>query len=236
VPAQQPAVPVIGTSAVGRGFTASKMEVVMRTFRFWLDTAALSLVCIVVAFMVAASCSLAYAQQRVATTFQYSAKTLCTLATDVGFGDAFAPGRYRTVINIHNPGERKIEIARKFALAIQPGEAPGSFSITPYKSLTLEPDQAVAYNCFDISNFYCPIRGVCVDFTAIDGFLVVNSPVELDVVAVYTAHPKGGEVSTLDTETVAGRRMPKTIVIKPDEPLVQPEKRIQMQPFKAVKP
>src|SRR6516165_8035920 len=86
-------------------------------------------------------------------------------------------GRYRTVINIHNPTERKIEIARKFALAIQPGEAPGSFSITPYKSLTLEPDQAVAYNCFDISNFYCPIHGVCVDFTAIDGFLVVNSPV-----------------------------------------------------------
>jgi hypothetical protein len=100
----------------------------------------------------------------------------------------------------------------------------------------LEPDQVVAYNCFDISNFYCPIHGVCVDFTAIDGFLVVNSPVELDVVAVYTAHPKGGEVSTLDTETVAGRRMPKTIVIKPDEPRAQPEKRIQMEPFKPVKP
>jgi len=33
----------------------------------------------------------------------------------------FAPGRYRTVINIHNPTGRKIEIARKFALAIQPG-------------------------------------------------------------------------------------------------------------------
>jgi hypothetical protein len=75
-----------------------------------------------------------------------------------------------------------------------------------------------------------------VDFTAIDGFLVVNSPVELDVVAVYTAHPKGGEVSTLDTETIAGRRMPKTIVIKPDEPLAQPGRRIQMEPFKPVKP
>src|SRR5215472_8577646 len=119
---------------------------------------------------------------------------------------------------------------------LQPGEATGSFSITPYKSLTLEPDQAVAYNCFDISNFYCPIDGVCVDFTAIDGFLVVNSPVELDVVAVYTAHPKGGEVSTMDTETVAGRRMPKTIVIKRDESRAQPGRRIQMEPFKPVKP
>ena len=208
----------------------------MRPFRSRMDTVVLPLVFIVVALLVAAPCSPGYAQQQVATRFQYAVKTLCTLGGDVGFGDAFAPGRYRTVINIHNPTDRKIEIARKFALAIQPGEATGPFSITPYKSLTLEPDQAVAYNCFDISNFYCPIDGVCVDFTAIDGFLVVNSPVELDVVAVYTAHPKGGEVSTMDTETVAGRRMPKTIVIKRDESRAQPGRRIQMEPFKPVKP
>jgi len=208
----------------------------MHTFRSRLETIVLSLVLNVVALLAAALCSPGYAQQQVATRFQYAVKTLCTLGGDVGFGDAFAPGRYRTVINIHNPTDRKIEIARKFALAIQPGEATGSFSITPYKSLTLEPDQAVAYNCFDISNFYCPIDGVCVDFTAIDGFLVVNSPVELDVVAVYTAHPKGGEVSTMDTETVAGRRMPKTIVIKRDESRAQPGRRIQMEPFKPVKP
>ena len=208
----------------------------MHTFRSRLETIVLSLVLNVVALLAAALCSPGYAQQQVATRFQYAVKTLCTLGGDVGFGDAFAPGRYRTVINIHNPTDRKIEIARKFALAIQPGEATGSFSITPYKSLTLEPDQAVAYNCLDISNFYCPIDGVCVDFTAIDGFLVVNSPVELDVVAVYTAHPKGGEVSTMDTETVAGRRMPKTIVIKRDESRAQPGRRIQMEPFKPVKP
>jgi hypothetical protein len=139
-------------------------------------------------------------------------------------------------INIHNPTDHKIEIARKFALAIGPSEAVGSFSITPYKSLTLEPDQAVAYNCFDIANFFCPIHGVCVDFTAIDGFLVVNSPVELDVVAVYTANAKDGEVSTLDADAIVGRRLPKTIVITPDQPAQQPEKRIQVEPFKAVKP
>src|SRR5262245_5341743 len=208
----------------------------MHTFRSRQEIIDRSLVFIVVAMLVAAPCSPGYAQQQVATRFQYAAKALCTLAGDVGFGDAFAPGRYRTVINIHNPTERKIEIARKFALAIEPGEAPGSFTITPYTSLTLEPVHAVAYTCFDISSFYCPIHGVCVHFTAIDVFLVVNSPVELDVVAVYTAHPKGGEVSTLDTGTITGRRMPKTIIIKPDEPLAQPEKRIEMEPFKPVKP
>ena len=189
----------------------------MRTFRPCFDTAALILVFIAGACLLAASCDPAQAQRRqqLATQFQYSAKALCTLATDIGFGDAFAPGRYRTVINIHNPTDRKIEIARKFALSIGPGEAAGSFSITPYKSLTLEPDQAVAYNCFDISSFFCPINGVCVDFTAIDGFLVVNSPVELDVVAVYTANAKGGEVSTLDADAIVGRPWPRPSSSRP---------------------
>src|SRR5262245_16839523 len=204
--------------------------------RLGSDTFLASLVIVAGAVLVTAFCSPAHAQGQLATKYQYAAKTICTLLGDIGFGDAFAPGRYRTVINIHNPTDKKIEIARKFALAGQPGEPAGSFSITPYKSLTLEGDQAVAFNCFDIANFYCPINGVCVDFTAIDGFLVVNSPVELDVVAVYTAHPKGGEVSTLDTETVPARRIAKTIVIKPDQPRTQPEKRIQVEPFKPAKP
>jgi DNA-binding transcriptional regulator of glucitol operon len=74
-----------------------------------MDTVVLPFVFIVVALLVAASCSPGYAQQQVATRFQYAAKTLCTLGGDTGFGDAFAPGRYRTVINIHNPADRKIE-------------------------------------------------------------------------------------------------------------------------------
>jgi hypothetical protein len=134
----------------------------MRTFRSRLDIGILSLVSSVL--LMAMSYTSAFAQRQVATTYQYSAKTLCTLFG--GFGDALAPGRYRTVINIHNPTERKIQITRKFALAIHPEETPSPFTITPYKSLTLEPDQAVAYNCLDIANFYCPIDGVCVHLIA----------------------------------------------------------------------
>ena len=177
----------------------------------------------------------AHAQYKsVATQYQYSVKTICTLFTNIGFGDAFAPGRYRTVINIHNPTEKKIEIARKFALAGPPGEEAGDFSVTPYKSLTLTDDQAISFNCFDISSFYCPIRGVCVDFTAIDGFLVINSPVELDVVAVYSANPTNAEVSTLHTEIIPARRIAKNIVIQPEkpQPSTQPQKRIQMDHMK----
>jgi hypothetical protein len=189
---------------------------------------------IAVALLVALSASPADAQ--VKTSYQYAVKTLCTLFGDIGFGDAMAPGRYRTLLNIHNPTEKKFEVARKFALAGKPGDALGSFSVAPYKAFTLGPDQAVAYNCFDIANFFCPINGICVDFTAIDGFLVINSPEELDVVAVYSGNPKGGEVSTLDTETVAARKIAKVIKIEADKPKLQPEKRIPAEPFVPIKP
>jgi len=177
------------------------------------------------------------ASAQLKTSYQYAVKTLCTLFGEVGFGDALSPGRYRTVINIHNPTEKKFEIARKFALAGGPTDPFGSFSVTPYKSLSLGPDQAIAFNCFDIAGFYCPINNVCVDFTAIDGFLVINSPAELDVVAVYTGNPKGGEVSTLDTETVAARKLAKVIKVEPDRPAApQQPRRIQTEPFKEIKP
>ena len=189
---------------------------------------------IAAALLVAVSSCPADAQ--VKTSYQYAVKTVCALLGDIGFGDAMAPGRYRTLINIHNPTEKKIEVARKFALAGEPGEPLGAFSVSPYKAFTLGPDQAVAYNCFDIANFFCPINGVCVDFTAIDGFLVINSTEELDVVAVYSGNPKGGEVSTLDTETVAARKIAKAIKIEPDQPKLQPEKRIPAEPFVTIKP
>jgi hypothetical protein len=189
---------------------------------------------IAAALLVAVASSPADAQ--IKTSYQYAVKALCTLLGDNGFGNAMAPGRYRTLINIHNPTEKKIEVARKFALAGQPGEPLGSFSVSPYKAFTLGPDQVVAYNCFDFANFFCPINGVCVDFTAIDGFLVLNSAEELDVVAVYSGNPKGGEVSTLDTETVAARKIAKVIKIEPDKPKLQPEKRIPAEPFVTIKP
>jgi hypothetical protein len=66
--------------------------------------------------------------------------------------------------------------------------------------------------------------------------LVINSPEELDVVAVYSGNPKGGEVSTLDTETVAARKIAKVIKIEPDKSKLQPEKRIPAEPFVTIKP
>jgi len=172
------------------------------------------------------------ADAQLKTSFQYAVKTLCTLRGE--FGSAMVPGQYRTLINIHNPTEKKIEVARKFALAGSPGDPPGGISVTPYKSFVLGPDQAVAVNCFDIANFFCPINGICVDFIAIDGFLVLNSASELDVVAVYSGAPKAGGVSTLDAEIIPPRKLAKTIPIKGDEP--KTDRRIQEEPFKTINP
>src|SRR5262245_55096288 len=77
-------------------------------------------------------------EQRLSTKFQYAVKTLCTMLGE--FGDGMAPGRYRTLINIHNPIEKKVEVARKFALAGKPGDPLGPFSIAPYRAFTLGPD------------------------------------------------------------------------------------------------
>jgi hypothetical protein len=54
---------------------------------------------------------------------------------------------------------------------------------------------------------------MCIDFGALDGFVVINSPIELDVVAVYTARQATGEAHTLDVERVPGLRMAKDIKV-----------------------
>jgi len=156
----------------------------MRALRCRLNTIALSSV--LACALSAAMCGPSNAQ-RLPTKFQYAVKTICTMLAE--FGDGMAPGRYRTLINIHNPTEKKVDVARKFAVAGNPGDPSGSLSITPYKAFTLGPDQVVAFTCGEIAGFYCPINNVCIDFAAIDGFLVLNSAVEIDVVAIYSGNP-----------------------------------------------
>ena len=52
------------------------------------------------------------------TEFQYAAKVVCSLLLPHQDG-SLAKGTYRTVVNIHNPTDRKVTFADKVALAIQ---------------------------------------------------------------------------------------------------------------------
>jgi len=140
------------------------------------------------------------------TEYQYSAKVACSLLLPHQVG-TLARGTYRTTVNIHNPSDKKISIAAKVALAAQFGSEPGPFDVSPFKEAVIQPDGAVGINCFDIANYFCPINGVCVDFAFLEGFLVVKSPVPLDVVGVYTARHTDGDVESMDVEAVEGRQV-----------------------------
>src|SRR5947207_13405626 len=99
----------------------------MRALRCRLNTIALSSV---FPFALPAAMGGPANAQRLPTKFQYAVKTICTMLGE--FGDGMAPRRYRTLINIHNPTETKVEVARKCAVAGKPGAPSGSRGLTPH--------------------------------------------------------------------------------------------------------
>lgn len=131
--------------------------------------------------------------------FQYAAKLICGKSD----GKILAPGVYFTAVNVHNPTYTKVGFRVKVAVAL-PGLQPGP--VSEFHDAQLGPDEALEIDCPDIFNpeifkFPEPIRR-----GFLKGFVVIESKVELDVVAVYTA--VGGEkwVETLHTERVPVRR------------------------------
>jgi hypothetical protein len=126
------------------------------------------------------------------TIYQYAVKVVCGKSE----GRVVAPGQYFTAINIHNPTTDAISFRKKFVVAF-PDEKPGP--VTPFFGTRLGADEAVEIDCPEIFG-RLPNVG---DF--IKGFVVIESEVDLDVVAVYTAGP--GQVATMDVERVAARRI-----------------------------
>jgi hypothetical protein len=132
--------------------------------------------------------------------FQYAAKLICGKSD----GKVLAPGVYFTAVNVHNPTDTTVGFRVKIAVAL-PGLQPGPISL--FRDAKLGPDAALEIDCPDIFNpeifkFPQPIRP---GFWK--GFVVIESKVELDVVAVYTAAGKEKQVETLHTERVPARRL-----------------------------
>jgi hypothetical protein len=134
------------------------------------------------------------------TVFQYAAKVICGKSD----GKVLAPGVYFTAINVHNPTYARIGLRAKVAVAL-PGLQPGP--VSDFYQAELGPDEALEIDCPDIFNSKIfkfrerPRRGF------LKGFVVIESDVELDVVAVYTAHGRAKFVETLHTERVPARRV-----------------------------
>lgn len=128
-----------------------------------------------------------------AQRYQYAAKFLCT-ANIPGTSQtttSLLPGSYQTVVNIHNPNKETASLRMKIAVAGGP--------ISKFKNSKLGPDEAAKVDCSAIRNFGIhAIHGV-------EGFLVIESNLSLDVIAVYTAGK--GDVQSIDVEQVRERQI-----------------------------
>jgi hypothetical protein len=137
--------------------------------------------------------------------FQYAVKFVCGKSE----GRVVAPGAYFTAINVHNPNERGIGFKKKFAVAL-PGERPGP--VSKFFDAKLGPDEAFEIDCPDILQRTGTRGGF------LKGFVVIESALELDVVAVYTAAGATGQVETMELERVKPRRQGDSVVCVDFEP------------------
>ena len=132
--------------------------------------------------------------------FQYAAKFVCiknNLKTSIST-QSLLNGDYKTLINVHNPSDHDVKFRFKVALG-------GKDFISKFKSSLIEPDALQRFSCREIGKFKFPggnpIHGVS------EGFFVIESTDSLDVVAVYTAGPLGGDVASIEVEDVRERQI-----------------------------
>jgi len=134
------------------------------------------------------------------TEFQYAVKIVCGIATDAGAAPSpVTPGRYFTAVNIHNPSKCDT-VTFLWKVAIAGIEKAGP--VSRFNRAQLGPDQALELDCPQFSRLF-PNLGF------IKGYLVIQSPEELDVVAVYTSTTVTQvPVNTFFTERVPARCVP----------------------------
>jgi hypothetical protein len=167
------------------------------------------------------------AGQETQVALRYAVKFVCGVPG--GQEDVKLPlptGRYHTVINVHNPALKgdavffkKVVVASAspYRGAQHPGESTG------FCRTGLEANHAFEIDCPEIRNrTKLPIGGGAY----IDGFVVIMSPSELDVVAVYTVRATGqggGQISSLQVLPITGREQrelfPLLLPCRPEEVL-----------------
>jgi hypothetical protein len=137
--------------------------------------------------------------------YQYAAKLVSGLMSKDNQG-IVAPGAYLTAVNVHNPSTcRTVTFRWKVAVARPVGQPFGA--ITRFQKVTLRPDQAVEIDAPNVA------RALDVGLaTFVKGFVVLECPCELDVVAVYTAGAPNaagqpGNLAVLEVERVPARRI-----------------------------
>ena len=134
--------------------------------------------------------------------FQYAVKFLCTsnIPGTSQTTTSLLPGSYATVVNIHNPNSQAAGFRMKLAVSTSTEIDPPL--ISSFIKEKLKPDQATKVDCSRIREFGLQL------IHGFEGFLVIESTLSLDVVAVYTAAKKGSEgVESIDVEYIPERKL-----------------------------
>jgi len=132
--------------------------------------------------------------------FEYAAKVICGIQKDSN-DLRLAQGSYATTINVHNPNKTTVSFYKKLALAYPPGQQrPGR--IIPISFDALGPDQALTLDCVDIQRRLFP-EGLPRPY--LEGFVIIQSAMLLDVSVVYSAADLSGEIRSIDVEQIRER-------------------------------
>ena len=155
--------------------------------------------------MCCSSCSPPGGDER--TDFQYAVKLVCGVLhpTDKAPRHPLPPGQYFTAVNIHNPSRcDSVTFLWKVAVGLP---APHVGTVSPFADVTLGPDEAVEIDCPNVMEQLGRAGTRPPEF--VKGWVVIETPAELDVVAVYGgAEAPGRPVNVFSTERVCPRRLP----------------------------
>jgi|GEM_PF-798649 len=152
---------------------------------------------------------------RPCTEFQYAVKVVQGSPPSLTPQSFIAPGRYFTAINAHNPSTCKT-VKFRWKVALTDAGGRHDSRISAFQQISLRPDEAVEIDAPDIAKV---IQIPLPDF--VKGFVVIESPCELDVVAVYTVLPAQGPtqqsgVVAFHTERVPARTIEACLDLKLD--------------------
>ena len=139
--------------------------------------------------------------------YSYSVKFVCGTQEPTQFCTSVRPGVYTTEINIHNFKDTETPITKYVLPVVFEGQAigrePTSVGPRAKDSIVLPPNTATMDDCCRISQllYGSPLPGIPLTI----GFLVIESPQELNITAVYTASDLRFGFISIDVEQVVGK-------------------------------
>jgi hypothetical protein len=153
--------------------------------------------------------------------WSYAAKFVCGYQRSAADGQVLPgepilkPGNYASEINIHNPAYKEASLRKKFLVLVRGQEAvrePQTTKPLTVTKMILGPDYAMMDDCNNLWTIIYPGVALPSPMPVFIGYLVILSPLELDVDVVYTADAPGDLTKdptgiSIDVERVTGKRV-----------------------------